>query len=331
LKVKPVVDASVIVPCATDSMREFKPVPAEAPLKLKMLMPLPLFGEKTSDPFWSSVPEGGPTSAGALSAVTVKTTVVAADRLSPRSESERDKESDRTCVAVVLSLRPLKAGSGFAAEPDTVNDAEPSVPVVKLKPAADTSAIVPCATDRVREFEPLPAAAPLELRALPLLVEKTSDPFWSSVPAGVATSGGVLSAVTVETTGAAADGPSPRSELERDKEPAPTCAALGLEVTPLRGAFRFAAEPDTVKEGDALATVVKLNPVAEPEVSLPCETESESELLSAAASITEIGLLLALEKTSEMSVAVPGVVSAGAARALTVSDALLELDSAYPG
>ena len=80
VKLKPVVDASVIVPCATDSVREFKPLPA-ASLKLKMLMALPLLGEKTSDPFWFSVPEGGATSAGALSAVTVKTTVVAAERL----------------------------------------------------------------------------------------------------------------------------------------------------------------------------------------------------------------------------------------------------------
>ena len=45
-------------------------------------------------------------------------------------------------------------------------------------------------------------------------------------------------------------------------------------------------------------------------------------------------LLLPLEKTSEMfsvSGAVPGAVIAGAARALTVSDALVELDSAAPG
>ena len=61
------------------------------PLKL---MALPLIAEKASERFWSSVPEGGATIAGALSAVTVKTTVVAADRLSCRSESERDKESD---------------------------------------------------------------------------------------------------------------------------------------------------------------------------------------------------------------------------------------------
>ena len=83
-----------------------------------------------------------------------------------------------------------------------------------------------------------------------------------------------------------------------------------------------------------MVPVVKLNPVVGP--SLPCETdsESESELLPAAASITEIALLLPLEKTSEMfsvSGAVPGAVIAGAARALTVSDALVELDSASPG
>ncbi len=169
-----------------------------------------------------------------------------------------------------------------------------------------------------------------------MLVQKTSDPFWSSVSEGGVTSGGALSAVTVETTVVTADGLSPRSELERDKEPAPTCAALGLEVTPLRAAFRLAIAPVTVDDGEPLVPVVKLNPVVELAVSLPCETdsESESELLPAAASITEIALLLPLEKTSEMfsvSGAVPGAVIAGAARALTVSDALVELDSASPG
>ena len=61
------------------------------------------------------------------------------------------------------------------------------MPVVKLKPVVDASVIVPCATDSVREFEPLPAVPPLKLMALPLIVEKTSDRFWSSVPEGGAT------------------------------------------------------------------------------------------------------------------------------------------------
>jgi hypothetical protein len=83
-----------------------------------------------------------------------------------------------------------------------------------------------------------------------------------------------------------------------------------------------------------LVPVAKLNPVVGP--SLPCETdsESESELLPAAASITDIALVLPLEKTSErfpVPGAVPDAVIAGAARALTVSDVLVELDSASPG
>jgi hypothetical protein len=109
-----------------------------------------------------------------------------------------------------------------------VNEAEPLTPVVKVKPVVDASVIVPCKTDSVREFELLPAAMPLKPMALPLLVEKMSDPFWSSVPEGGATIAGALSAVTVKTTVVAADRLSPRSESERDKESDPTCVALGL-------------------------------------------------------------------------------------------------------
>ena len=109
-----------------------------------------------------------------------------------------------------------------------MNDAEPFMPVVKLKPVVDDNVIVPCKTDSVREFEPLPAVPPLMLMALPLLVEKTSDRFWSSVPDGGATIAGALSAVTVKTAVAAADRLSPRSESERDKESDPTCVALCL-------------------------------------------------------------------------------------------------------
>jgi hypothetical protein len=111
---------------------------------------------------------------------------------------------------------------------------------------------------------------------------------------------------------------------------------VGAYVSPLKAAFRLAIVPVAVNEGEPLVPVVKLNPVVGLRVSLPCETdsESESELLPAAASITEIALLLPLEKTSEMfsvSGAVPGAVIVGAARALTASDALVELDSASPG
>jgi hypothetical protein len=318
VKLKPVVEDNVIVPCKTDSVRAFEPLPAALPLKL---MALPLLVEKTSDPFWSSVPEGGATIAGALSAVTEKTTAVAAERLSSRPESERDKESDTTCV-----VRPLRAAFRLAAEPDTVNEDEPLVSVVKLTPVVDANLNIPWATGRASESELPPAAASKTEIALLLPLEKTRDPFWSGVPEGGAAVAGVLSAVTVETRVVAADRLSPRSEFESDKESNPTCVALGLLVRPLKAAFRLAIVPVAVNEGEPLVPVVKLNPIVGPRVSLPCETDSvsDSELLPATASITEIALLLPLEKTSDAEIA-------GAVSALTVSDALVELDSASAG
>lgn len=210
----------------------------------------------------------------------------------------------------------------MAAEPDTVNKGDPFVPAVKLKPVVDASVIVPCATDSVREFEPLPAA-PLMLMALPLRVEKSSNPFCSSVREGGATIAGALSAVAAKTTVVAADRLSPRSESDRDKDSDPACVALGLSVRPLSASFRLAAEPDTVPEGEPLAPVVKFDPIVGPRVSLPRETdcEIESELRPAAASTTELALWLTLGKT----------VIGGATRALVVSDALVELDSASTG
>jgi hypothetical protein len=111
---------------------------------------------------------------------------------------------------------------------------------------------------------------------------------------------------------------------------------FGAYVIPLRAAFKLATVPDTVNVAEPLTPVVKLNPVVEPRESFPCETDSEREsaLTPAAASVTEIALLLPLEKTSELfsvTDAVPGAVIAGAARALTVSETLVELDSELPG
>jgi hypothetical protein len=121
------------------------------------------------------VPEGGATIAGALSAVTVKTAVVAAARLSPWSESERDKESGPTDVVLGLSVRPLKAAFRLAVE--TVNDAEPLVSVVKVEPLAHTNVSIPSATDGVSESVLTPAAALAKLAAWLLPVEETSDRF----------------------------------------------------------------------------------------------------------------------------------------------------------
>ena len=84
-----------------------------------------------------------------------------------------------------------------------------------------------------------------------------------------------------------------------------------------------------------MVPVVKLNPVVGPRESRPWGTDSESgsELIPAAASITEVAMLVPLEKASEtfsVSGAVLGAAIAGAARALVVSDAPGELESASP-
>ena len=70
----------------------------------------------------------------------------------------------------------MRAAFRLAAEPDTVNDAEPLVSVVKLKPVVDANVSIPWATDRVSESVLTPAAALVKLTAL-LPVEKTSDRF----------------------------------------------------------------------------------------------------------------------------------------------------------
>jgi hypothetical protein len=98
----------------------------------------------------------------------------------------------------------------------------------------------------------------------------------------------------------------------------------------------LAIVPVAVIEAEPLVPVVKLNSVVEPRVSLPRETdsESESELPPTAASVKEIALLLPLDEASEMfsvSDAVPAAVIAGASRALPVGDTLVELVSVAPG
>src|SRR5579862_8754541 len=60
--------------------------------------------------------------------------------------------------------------------------------------------------------------------------------------------------------------------------------------------------PLTVNEEEPLAPAVKLNPVVDARVNVPCETESvsESAFMPAAASVIEIASLLAVEKLSEL-------------------------------
>ena len=71
----------------------------------------------------------------------------------------------------------MRAAFRLAAEPDTVNDAEPLVSVVKLKPVIDANVSIPWATGRVSESVLAPAAALVKLTAWSLPVEKTGDRF----------------------------------------------------------------------------------------------------------------------------------------------------------
>ena len=69
----------------------------------------------------------------------------------------------------------------LATVPVTVNEAEPLAPEVKDRPDVDDRVSVPCATESVSESALVPALASATLIALPLAVEKVSEPFWSKV------------------------------------------------------------------------------------------------------------------------------------------------------
>ena len=92
------------------------------------------------------------------------------------------------------------------------------------------------------------------------------------------------------------------SETKLPSESAPVEPVVEADVSLLKAAFRLAIVPVAMGEAEPLVPVVRLNPIAGPRVSLPfaADSESDSELLPAAASITEVALLLPLAKTSEM-------------------------------
>jgi hypothetical protein len=87
--------------------------------------------------------------------------------------------------------------------------------------------------------------------------------------------------------------------------------------------------PLTVNEEEPLVPVVKLRPLEEASVRVPCDAESvsESAFEPAAASVIEIALLFPLENVNEpfsLREPVPGAEIAGALKAVTVSDTLVE-------
>jgi hypothetical protein len=95
--------------------------------------------------------------------------------------------------------------------------------------------------------------------------------------------------------------------------------------------LRLVTVPLTVNEDEPLAPAVKLNPVVDARVNGPCETESvsESAFVPAAASPIEIALPFPLENVKEpfsLRELLPGAEIAGAFKAATVIDTLVEAD-----
>jgi len=87
-----------------------------------------------------------------------------------------------------------------------------------------------------------------------------------------------------------------------------------------------------VNEEDPLAPAVKLNPVLDARVNVPCETESVSEsvFVPAAASVIEIALLFPPESVKEpfsLSEPLPGAAIVGVLKAVTAIDTLVEAES----
>ena len=105
----------------------------------------------------------------------------------------------------------------------------------------------------------------------------------------------------------------------------------------MRAEFTLATGLDAVKVAEPLVPVVKLNPpVAEPRAIVPCETdcESESESAAAAESVRETALPLPPGRARDpfpVNGGETGTLIAGALKAVTVSPALVEADSASPG
>jgi hypothetical protein len=104
---------------------------------------------------------------------------------------------------------------------DVVKAAEPLVPVLKLNPVAEASAVVPCEPDCESESESVPAEESVKDSPPPLPPEEASDSFWANEGEPGALIAGALKAVTVSGTLVEADSVSPGSVTETDNESEP--------------------------------------------------------------------------------------------------------------
>jgi hypothetical protein len=112
---------------------------------------------------------------------------------------------------------------------DAVKALEPLVPVVKLNPVAEATAIVPCEADceSESESESVPAAGSVKEGALSLPPEEASDSFWANDAEPGALIAGAAKAVTVSATLVEAESVSPGSVTETDNESEPESSEVG--------------------------------------------------------------------------------------------------------
>ena len=219
----------------------------------------------------------------------------------------------------------------FVSVPLSVIEEDLLLPETNVIPVVDPVWIVPSVDVSVICCSPLPALTSATLIGLPFAVEKTNDPFSATEAVAGAVMVGVRT-LTVKVTLSDAESPSPGSTTETPSESNPEYPVVGLYVSPLSPAFRFATVPVTVIDTELLAPAVTVKPLVVANFSVPWATESVSDsvlLVPAFASVNETALLLAAEKTSELfsfSEAEVGAVIKGAVAGVTVIATLVEDD-----
>jgi hypothetical protein len=109
----------------------------------------------------------------------------------------------------------------LATVPLTVNEGEPLVPLVKLRPFEEASARVPCDAESASESAFDPAASSVIEIALLFPLESVKEPFSLREPLPGAEIAGTLKAATVIDTLVEADRLSVGSETDATKESAP--------------------------------------------------------------------------------------------------------------
>ena len=199
--------------------------------------------------------------------------------------------------------------AAFAGRPDS--EAAAGVVTGPLVAGVDSSTVMPSlVTLIVRIVEWLSADVCL---GVPF-----SDVPWPEFAVGVASA--LLTArpawLTVTSTVAEPDKPSPESLSETEIVAAPEKREVGVKVSPLRAALRLASVPLMVIEADLLAPETTFTPLVVASLRVPCVAVStiSSVALPASGSVPSMASSLAVEKTSDefsLTDSVDGAVTVG--------------------